>query len=475
MSITLGIKDIPTYLKQTPNVMIVNDLACETDVDREYIEHISSTRYDKSERLSTVPSCGCGKEKLGINLGVTCDYCGTEVTMNASNLQSELWLRAPEGTPGLILPKFAIMLIKAFGVSRGYNGFHYLINPRYKSPRGSSANVKRFMRLFGEIPRGIRGFINNIELILDRLESFKGYRGTKLKRYYARYKEQCFPEYLPLPSRLTMIVEDTNVYTYFDKAMDKVLDAIYTMAGISEEIDMKNVESRIGSSLIALAEYHDHILTNIVGGKPGIMRKSLLGSRLSYACRTIVTSESGVHNYMCPKLPKSLATIMFMPAIVGKLSRRGRTLLEAYDYVMANTHKPTDEIVDILYELVEETKPLMKEITGRDDMYGLVTSITRYPGLRLGSSQTFLVREFSDDSIELSVLTLKSSNCDFDGDELSAVWISGVEQIKAYLNLMSHMDIHSSRNPGKFSNATDLPDTTVLNLHIKLESEEFVI
>lgn len=43
------------------------------------------------------------------------------------------------------------------------------------------------------------------------------------------------------------------------------------------------------------------------------------------------------------------------------------------------------------------------------------------------------------------------------------------------MNLEPHIDIHSSREAGKFSNTTDLPDTVALTLHCKLESEEFVV
>lgn len=53
--------------------------------------------------------------------------------------------------------------------------------------------------------------------------------------------------------------------------------------------------------------------------------------------------------------------------------------------------------------------------------------------------------------------------------------ILGREHIEAFMRLQPHYDIHSNREPGKFSNSTDLPDTAHLTLHIKLESEEFVI
>lgn len=416
MSVRLGVKDVEAELRKIPNVIIINNLAQDTDVDRAYIETISSTRYDKREKLSTVPTCGCGRESQGYNLGVICSYCNTEVTMNASNLQSELWMAAPEEVPGLILPKFANMLIKIMYIKRGHNGFNYLINPRAKPLRGNDAKTKKFLKLFGDIPRGMTSFINNIELILDRLESFNGYKARQVRKFYNLHKDRVFPRFLPLPSRLTLLVEDTNIYTYFDKTIDKVLESIYTVSGLSEETNMTTIESRLGSAIVSLCEYYEKVMNNAVGGKPGVFRKSLLGSRLSFSLRTIVTSIFGEHDYRYCKIPKSLATIIYFPALVGKLVKRGMTLLEAYDYIKSRTHKPDDLIVSMLYELVEESKPLMKDITGRDDCYGLVFNVTRYPGLRIGSSQTFLVKEFSDDSIEQSVLTLRASNCDFDGD-----------------------------------------------------------
>lgn len=377
MAVSLGIKDVEEQLKKIANPIIVNELAADSDVDRKFIEHISSTRYDRRERLSTLPTCGCGKEKMGINLGVICDHCGTEVTMNASNLESELWIMAPPQMPGLILPKFAIMLGKVMGIKRGHNGFHWLINPRQRTPRGNDPSTKRFLKLFGDVPRGLKAFIENFDMILERIEMYNPRKARPIRLFYERYKRMVFPKCLPLPSRLTMLVEDTSVYTYYDKAIDKVLDAIYTVAGLNDETDMKVIDSRLGSAIISLASYHEHVMEKIIGGKPGIFRKSFLGSRLSYSMRTIVTSESGVHDYRYAKIPKSLACMVTFPALVGKLRREGWTLWNAYDYVKSNCHKPTSKMVEMLYELVEESKPLMKEITGVDDKYGLVMSITR--------------------------------------------------------------------------------------------------
>lgn len=473
MAVTLGILDVEEKLKQVKNPIIVNNLAADSDIDRRYIERISSTRFDKSEKLSSVPTCGCGAEKLGINLGVICDLCGTEVTMSASSLESELWIIAPADIPGLILPKFAIMLYDAMNIKKGHNGFEWMINPRYKTPRGNDSNTKRFIRLFGEMERGLKAFINNFDTVMDKIEIFRPEKARSIRSFYERYRGRVFPRCLPLPSRLTLLVEDTNVYAYYDKTMDKVLDAIYTVAGLSNESDNKIIQSRLGSAIISLSIYHRHVMKNIIGGKPGTYRRYLLGSRLSYALRTILTSIHEPHDYRYSRIPKSLACMVTFPALVGKLYREGWTLYDAYDYVKSNCHKPTEKMVSMLYELVEESKPLMKEITGRDDKYGLVFNMTRYPGLRLGSSKTYFVKEFSDDAIEWSVLTLNASNADFDGDEISGMWVQSISHIKAFLNLEPHMDIHSSRQAGKFSNTIDLPDTTVLTLHSKLESEEF--
>lgn len=415
MAVTLGIKDVEEQLSKVENPIIINQLAADCEVDRAYIEHISSTRYDKKEKLSSVPTCGCGKEKMGINLGVICDDCGTEVTMNASSLESELWIIAPGQIPGLILPKFAIMLSDVLRIKRGHNGLDWLINPRQKTPKGKDPATRRFMRLFGDQPRGLKSFIENFDQILDRLDVYKPDKARPIREFYEKYKGRVFPKCLPLPSRLTLLVEDTSVYTYYDKAIDKVLDAIYTVAGLDSENDLRTIESRLGSAIVSLAAYHKHVMTNIIGGKSGTFRKSFLGSRLSYSLRTILTSISEPHDYRYARIPKSLACMVTLPALVGKLYRKGWTLWDAYDYIKSNCHKPTDMMVEMLYELVDETKPIMKELTGRDDKYGLCFNMTRYPGLRLGSSKTYLVKEFSDDAIEWSVLTLNSSNADFDG------------------------------------------------------------
>lgn len=368
-------------IRKVPNAIIVNDLPCDSELDRIHIERITSTRYDKKELLSTVPSCACGETKMGFNLGVTCTKCGTEVTMNASNIQSELWIRAPDSIAGLILPIFAVMLNDALKIGgKKYSGFAYLLNPSHKEPKGNDGRVKLFKRFFGDVPRGINNFIANIELILERIELFNQKRGRELSVFYRMHKDKVFPEYLAIPSRLTMLVEDTNVYTYYDKAIDKAIESVYTVAGISTEASIKKTETRIATAILNLAEYLVNTFETMYAGKPGLMRKAILGSRLPYALRAIVTSIHGPHDYRFAKIPKSLAVMIMKPAIMGKLRRQGMTHVEAYDYVKANTLKPTQRIMDILYEFVEESRENNKKVTGRDEAY-LTFNITRYLNL----------------------------------------------------------------------------------------------
>lgn len=474
MPITLSICDVDDELMKMHSPIIVNDLATDTDVDRAHLERITTTRYNKSDMLSTIPTCTCGKTRLGINVGVICDKCGTEVLMNASSVKSELWLRAPNTMATLILPVFALMLYNNLSVKRNYNGLAYILNPTQLPPKGTSPNIRLFMRLFSTMPRGIDGLRNNLDEYIERIYQYRKYKIDDLREFVIEYRAKLFPKYIPIPSRLTMVIEDTHVGTYYDKSMDKVLDAVYTVAGTGNIKNATKVASRIGTAIINLVEYYKHLLAATISGKKGLVRKSVLGGRLNNAWRDIITSRHGPHKYDELVIPRHLAITMAKPIIMGKLVRdHEMSILQAYDYIETNIKKKDKLLTEILYQLVEETKPMMMELTGNPESYGFVVNFIRYPSLRIGSSQTFYVKEFSDDSTEISVLVLKANNADFDGDELQGMMLFGRELIEQYLKLAPHYDIHSSRIPGTFSNSIGLPDTCTLNVHKFLESEKW--
>lgn len=59
-------------------------------------------------------------------------------------------------------------------------------------------------------------------------------------------------------------------------------------------------------------------------------------------------------------------------------------------------------------------------------------------------------------------------------DELTGVWIRGLELLKAYHKMQPHYDIHSTREPGTFSNSMEFQKPLHLNIYRALETEEFL-
>lgn len=141
-------------------------------------------------------------------------------------------------------------------------------------------------------------------------------------------------------------------------------------------------------------------LSDMLSGKEGIFRKNLLGKRVDYSGRSIITVGPDLRLDECG-LPIYIAVKMFTPFIIGKLIEKKIV------YTPKQAEKMIKEESPLALKFLEE---VIK------DKYVL---LNRAPTLHRLSIEAFKIRLMPGKTIRIHPLVCPSFNADFDGDQMA--------------------------------------------------------
>lgn len=169
-------------------------------------------------------------------------------------------------------------------------------------------------------------------------------------------------------------------------------------------------------------------LSDMLKGKQGRFRQNLLGKRVDYSGRSVITTGPELKLHQCG-LPKKMALELFKPFIYSRLDAKGlsMTLKQAKKWV----EKERKEVWDILEEVIRE-HPVM---------------LNRAPTLHRLGIQAFEPVLIEGKAIQLHPLVCSAFNADFDGDQMAVhVPLSLEAQLEARVLMMSTNNILSPAN-----------------------------
>lgn len=141
-------------------------------------------------------------------------------------------------------------------------------------------------------------------------------------------------------------------------------------------------------------------LTDMLSGKEGIFRKNLLGKRVDYSGRSVITVWPNLKLNECG-LPLYVAVKMFTPFIIGKLIERK----------IAHTPKQAEK-------LIKDENPIALRILEEviKDKYVL---LNRAPTLHRLGIQAFKPKLMPGKTVRIHPLITPAFNADFDGDQMA--------------------------------------------------------
>ncbi len=166
-------------------------------------------------------------------------------------------------------------------------------------------------------------------------------------------------------------------------------------------------------------------LTESLKGKQGRFRQHLLGKRVDYSGRSVITVGPELKLHQCG-LPKKMALELFKPFIFNKLIERG------FVTNVKSAKKKVEDQDEIVFEILED---IVKEHP---------VLLNRAPTLHRLGIQAFEPILVEGKSIQLHPLVCVAFNADFDGDQMAVHLPLSIEaQIEARVLMMSTNNILS--------------------------------
>ncbi len=197
---------------------------------------------------------------------------------------------------------------------------------------------------------------------------------------------------------------------------------------LQEAVDALLDNGRRGRAITGSNKRPLKSLADMIKGKQGRFRQNLLGKRVDYSGRSVITVGPYLRLHQCG-LPKKMALELFKPFIYGKLEMRG----------LATTIKAAKKMVereeavvwDILDEVIREHPVLLN----------------RAPTLHRLGIQAFEPVLIEGKAIQLHPLVCAAYNADFDGDQMAVhVPLTLEAQLEARALMMSTNNILSPAN-----------------------------
>ena len=197
---------------------------------------------------------------------------------------------------------------------------------------------------------------------------------------------------------------------------------------LQEAVDALFDNGRRGRAVTGINKRPLKSLADMLRGKAGRFRQNLLGKRVDYSGRSVITVGPELKLHQCG-LPKRMALELFKPFIYSKLEAQGKaaTIKNAKKIV----EKETPEVWDILSEVIKEHPVLLN----------------RAPTLHRLGIQAFEPVLIEGKAIQLHPLACTAFNADFDGDQMAVhVPLSTEAQLEARALMLSTNNILAPAN-----------------------------
>ncbi|WP_374502031.1 DNA-directed RNA polymerase subunit beta' [Zoogloea sp.] len=426
--------------------------------------------------------CLCGKYKRLKHRGVICEKCGVEVTLSKvrrermahielASVVAHIWfLKSLPSRLGMVLDMTLrdierVLYFEAYVVTDP--GMTPLNRAQILSEDDYLAKVEEygddFIALMGA--EGIREMLRSLDLPheIEKLRSELETTGSeaKIKKISKRLKvleafqtsgikpDWMILEVLPvLPPDLRPLVpldggrfatSDLNdLYRRVINRNNRLKRLLELKAPeiivrnekrmLQESVDSLLDNGRRGKAMTGANKRPLKSLADMIKGKGGRFRQNLLGKRVDYSGRSVITVGPQLKLHQCG-LPKLMALELFKPFIFNKLELMGLATTIKQAKKMVEGQEPV--VWDILEEVIRE-HPVM---------------LNRAPTLHRLGIQAFEPVLIEGKAIQLHPLVCVAFNADFDGDQMAVhVPLSLEAQMEARTLMLASNNVLSPAN-----------------------------
>ncbi|MBP5215917.1 MAG: DNA-directed RNA polymerase subunit beta', partial [Alphaproteobacteria bacterium] len=194
---------------------------------------------------------------------------------------------------------------------------------------------------------------------------------------------------------------------------------------LQESVDALFDNGRRGRAITGTNKRPLKSLADMLKAKQGRFRQNLLGKRVDYSGRSVITVGPELKMHQCG-LPKKMALELFKPFVYSKLEMYGMATTIKAAKRMVEKERP--EVWDILEEVIREHPVLLN----------------RAPTLHRLGIQAYEPVLVEGKAIHLHPLACTAFNADFDGDQMAVhVPLSIEAQLEARVLMMSSNNVLS--------------------------------
>ena len=213
---------------------------------------------------------------------------------------------------------------------------------------------------------------------------------------------------------------------------------------LQEAVDSLLDNGRRGKAMTGANKRPLKSLADMIKGKSGRFRQNLLGKRVDYSGRSVITVGPELRLHQCG-LPKLMALELFKPFIFNKLVLRGLAVTPKAAKKMVENQDPV--VWDILEEVIYE-HPVM---------------LNRAPTLHRLGIQAFEPKLIEGKALQLHPLVCAAFNADFDGDQMAVhLPLSNEAVLEAQILMLQS---HNILNPANGAPITVPSQDMVLGLY----------
>lgn len=465
------------YNTSTIDPILLNDFDFCVDEDRDKLSELIRMDFD-GDTFETVASCSCKKTTGNWRLGSgrPCIYCGGVVErLTETSMETKVWLRKPTGVSTFINPAlFRTLLRKITTKNPKIEIVTFIIDSGYRkadNKKNTEGGVKLVNALheLGVWP-GINEFHKHSDSIMEyflvgagrSLTNLNNLVGEKYLNFYYKYKHLVFCDFIPIPNKLSTIIERNGKDNYASKLQIEISSIYQSIADTKDdgefdkatEFDIAESVDIVGRAIGRLAIKQTVNTQEYLIKKKGISRKHIAAGSLPFTARSIATSITGIHDTSFVVVPWVMAIAVLKEHILSFLYRQGYSPRYARELIVKSA-----------YEIVPIIDGFFKH---HENERNLVSVIGRTPSIEHLSRKTMFCtinRDLEDLSIKMPILSCSELNLDFDGDQLYLFFLLDLEsKAKAYGGFGHHQMLDENKL-FKVSRHANQSSTNMINLN----------
>jgi DNA-directed RNA polymerase subunit beta' len=438
-----------------PNRVISNPEAVNKKTKKFTSDGIFSEKiFGKLDNEGIQYSCSCGKYVGKFYHGRKCDACNTKVRFIEPILKRTGWIDL--GDYKLINPVFYTFLVKIIGK----NNLEETINFDKKLTKNGLIKEEETQKknIYANI--GMVSFMENFDEIFDYFyQTSKSKEKEKIKELIEEYKNLIFVNKIPVYSTILRPALMMRENLIFDEVNNDYNSLILDSNTLKEEIKVEKKElitlPLLAKMQTTLNRIFDKGIENLKG-KSGFIRNNILGSRINFSARNVITPLPAgypIDGILLPYLTFLELYRFHILNIISSVKGINKQAAEKIWYD-ATTHFD-EEVYSIMLDLLNKTEG------------GLKILLNRNPTISYGSilclNVSGIKKDYTDLTASISNNILQLLAGDYDGDVLNIIPIFDRQMAKAF-EVYSPKRMIVNNNNGAFNNALNIARDQILGI-----------